>query len=122
LVVIDPRLTPTGSQADLWVAPKPHTDFALVLGMLHHVVSNKLYDARFVNEWVVGFDQLAAHLRHQGYTPEWAAQVCDVRADTIRKLAERYAAAKPAAIFCNAGIAGTCGSRERSAGRPSRRP
>jgi anaerobic selenocysteine-containing dehydrogenase len=104
LVVIDPRLTPTGAQADLWLAPKPHTDLALVLGMLYHVVANKLYDAKFVNEWVIGFDQLAAHLQRHGYTPEWAARVCDVPADTIRKLAERYAAARPAAIFCNAGV------------------
>ena len=32
LVVVDPRLTPTGAQADEWIAPKPHTDQALVLG------------------------------------------------------------------------------------------
>src|SRR5262249_19015009 len=32
LVVVDPRLTPTGAQADLWLAPKPHTDLALALG------------------------------------------------------------------------------------------
>ena len=42
LVVIDPRLTPTGAQADDWLAPKPHTDLALVLAMLHHILTKEL--------------------------------------------------------------------------------
>lgn len=37
LVVVDPRRTPTAAPADLWLAPKPHTDLALVLGILYHV-------------------------------------------------------------------------------------
>ncbi|MBN9118057.1 MAG: molybdopterin-dependent oxidoreductase [Planctomycetes bacterium] len=104
LVVVDPRLTPTGAQADSWIAPKPHTDLALVLGMLGHIVAKKLYDADFVAKWVVGFDELAAHLKRHAYTPEWAAKVCDVPAGKIAELAEEYAKARPAAIFCNAGI------------------
>jgi formate dehydrogenase (coenzyme F420) alpha subunit len=104
LVVVDPRLTPTGAQADLWLAPKPHTDLALILGLLGHVVGKKLHDAAFVARWVVGFDELAAHLKKHGYTPEWAAGVCDVPAAKIVEVAEQYATAKPAAIFCNAGI------------------
>jgi anaerobic selenocysteine-containing dehydrogenase len=72
--------------------------------MLGHVVGRKLYDAAFVGKWVLGFDELARHLAANGYTPEWAARVCDVPADAIRLIAEQYAAARPAAIFCNAGI------------------
>ncbi|WP_345102639.1 hypothetical protein [Nocardioides kongjuensis] len=40
LVVIDPRLTPTGERADLFLQPVPGTDLALALGVLH------LLDAR----------------------------------------------------------------------------
>ena len=104
LVVVDPRKTATGAVADIWLSPKPHTDLALVLGMLGHVVAKELHDAAFVAEWVLGFDELAKHLTDGGYTPEWAATVCDVPAEQIRKVAEKYATAKPAAIFCNAGI------------------
>ncbi|MEH2383443.1 MAG: molybdopterin-dependent oxidoreductase [Nostoc sp.] len=110
LVVIDPRLTPTGAQADEWIAPKPHTDLALVLGMLYHIVSNKLYDAAFVQQWVLGFDELKNHLKSKGYTPEWAAIVTDVPALKIKLLAEAYAKTKPAAIFCNAGISHQLGA------------
>jgi formate dehydrogenase (coenzyme F420) alpha subunit len=104
LVVVDPRRTPTAAEADEWVAPKPHTDFALVLGMLHHIVRKGLYDREFVREWVLGFDELRTHLVRQGYTPEWASGMTGVPAAVIRRLAESYASTKPAAIFCNAGI------------------
>jgi anaerobic selenocysteine-containing dehydrogenase len=104
LVVVDPRLTPTGAQADTWLAPKPHTDLALVLGVLGHIVAKKLHDEAFVAKWVIGFDELAAHLKKHNYTPEWAAKVCAVPETKIVELAEGYARAKPAAIFCNAGI------------------
>ena len=103
-MVIDPRLTPTGAQADEWIAPKPHTDLALVLAMLHHVIEKKLYDEAFVKKWVRGFDELKAHLARLDCTPEWAEKITGVPAAKIRGIAEGYAKAKPAAIFCNAGI------------------
>ncbi|MGI8966378.1 MAG: molybdopterin-containing oxidoreductase family protein, partial [Limisphaerales bacterium] len=104
LVVIDPRLTPTGAQADEWIAPKPHTDMALVLAMLYHIIARHLYDQAFVTKWVLGFDELRDHLVERIYTPEWAEKVTGVSAAKIRQIAESYAKAKPAAIFCNAGI------------------
>lgn len=72
--------------------------------MIYHIVDRKLCDAAFVGKWVVGFDLLAKHVGDNGYSPDWAAKVCDVPADRIRVVAEAYAKAKPAAIFCNAGI------------------
>ncbi|MBW4502031.1 MAG: molybdopterin-dependent oxidoreductase [Scytonema hyalinum WJT4-NPBG1] len=110
LVVIDPRLTPTGAQADEWIAPKPHTDLALVLAMLYHIVSNNLYDTAFVQKWVLGFDELKKHLVSNGYTPQWAAEITDIPATKIKLLAEAYATTKPAAIFCNAGISHQVGA------------
>lgn len=104
LAVVDPRLTPTGAQADEWIAPKPHTDLALALAMLQHVIAEKLYDAKFVAKWVLGFDELKRHLADHGYTPEWAEKVTGVPAAKIKAIATGYAIAKPAAIFCNAGI------------------
>jgi formate dehydrogenase (coenzyme F420) alpha subunit len=104
LVVVDPRLTPTGAQADEHVAIRPHTDMALVYGMLAHIIDRRLYDAAFVERWVEGFGELAAHIRTQGFTPAWAEAMTTVPEARIRALAEAYAAAKPAAIFCNAGI------------------
>ena len=110
LVVIDPRLTPTGAKADEWIAPKPHTDLALVLGMLHYIVTQNLYDADFVGKWVLGFEELKRHLVAQQYTTQWAAGVTDLPEAKIRQLARDYATIKPAAIFCNAGISHQIGA------------
>lgn len=104
LVVVDPRKTPTGAQADEWIAPKPHTDLALVLAILYHVVEKDLVDKAFVERWVLGFDELKAHLVKEKYDADWASKVTGVPADAIRRIAVQYATAKPAAIFCNAGI------------------
>lgn len=110
LVVADPRLTPTGAQADTWIAPKPHTDLAIVLAMLHEVIRNNLYDPAFVAKWVLGFDELARHVIERQYTPDWAEDITGVPAAKIRQLAEDYGRAKPASIFCNAGISHQLGA------------
>ncbi|EDY20712.1 Formate dehydrogenase [Chthoniobacter flavus Ellin428] len=110
LIVIDPRLTPTGAQADEWIAPKPHTDLALVLAFLQHIIAQKLYDAKLVAKWVLGFDQLKKHLADHDYTPEWAEKITGVPATKIKAIAEGYAKARPAAIFCNAGISHQLGA------------
>ncbi|MFN7982988.1 MAG: molybdopterin-dependent oxidoreductase [Vicinamibacterales bacterium] len=104
LVVVDPRRTPTAAYADEHLAIRPHTDMALAYGMLAHIIDRELYDRAFVQQWVLGFDELKAHVKAQGFSPEWAEQITTLPAQTIRSLAERFAAAKPAAIFCNAGV------------------
>src|SRR5262249_9193957 len=71
---------------------------------LCHMMAKNLYDREFVKKWVIGFDELRQHLHTRKYTPEWAESVTGVPAQTIKTLAENFAAAKPAAIFCNAGI------------------
>lgn len=110
LTVVDPRSTVTTEFADTWIAPKPHTDFALVLGMLSHILSESLYDENFVTEWVTGFDELRQHFKTHDFAPEWAAGVCGIDASLIRDMAEEYASAKPAALFCNAGISHQLGA------------
>ena len=59
---------------------------------------------------MLGFDELKKHLAEKGYTPEWAESVTNVPAAKIRAVAEGYAKAKPAAIFCNAGISHQLGA------------
>ncbi|HWO22215.1 MAG TPA: molybdopterin-dependent oxidoreductase [Kofleriaceae bacterium] len=104
LVVIDPRRTPTGALADRHVAIRPHTDMALAYGMLATIIDEKLYDAAFVERWVLGFPELQAHIKSQGFSAEWASRATDVPADVIRGIARDYARTRPAAIYCNAGI------------------
>ncbi|HUR20197.1 MAG TPA: molybdopterin-dependent oxidoreductase, partial [Vicinamibacterales bacterium] len=104
LVVVDPRQTPTSAYADQHIAIRPHTDMALAYGMIAHILERELYDKAFLEQWVLGFEDLRTHVRTQGFTPEWAERMTTVPAQTIRDLAQAYATSKPAAIFCNAGI------------------
>jgi thiosulfate reductase/polysulfide reductase chain A len=96
LVVLDPRFTKTAALADEWFAIKPGTDMAFFLAIAQVLISEGLYDQKFVAEKTHGFDQLRAHA--QKYTPEWAARETEIPAEHIRRLARELAAAAPAAM------------------------
>ena len=96
LVVLDPRFTKTAALADEWFAIKPGTDMAFFLAIAHVLISEELYDKKFVAEKTHGFEELRTHVRK--YTPEWAAKETDIPARDIRRLARELAAAAPSAM------------------------
>jgi len=96
LIVVDPRTTLLAKKADIHIQVRPGTDCALALGLLHVIITEKLYDADFVNRWTSGFDKLKEHVKE--YTPEVAEKVTWVPADKIRQFARMYATSKPATI------------------------
>ena len=50
VVAISPEFTPTAMHADKWLNPKPGTDIALAMGMVHTILEEKLYDADYIKE------------------------------------------------------------------------
>jgi anaerobic selenocysteine-containing dehydrogenase len=48
VVVLDPRLSETGSKADEWIAIRPGTDLDFCLAMLREMLDKKLYDSEFL--------------------------------------------------------------------------
>jgi len=96
LIVIDPRKTPLAKEADVHAQIRPGTDVALALGMINVIIAEQLYDQDFVQNWTVGFEKLAEHVKK--YSPEDVEKITWVPADTIREIARMYAASKPAAI------------------------
>lgn len=96
LVVFDPRLSTTASKADEWIPIRPGTDLAVVLAMLNVIISEQRYNADFVARNVSGFEELAAEVVN--YSPEWAAKISDVPADTIRRIAREFSGGCPAVI------------------------
>jgi len=99
LVYIDPRFTKTAAKADLWLPIKPGTDLAFHLAMLNTVIKEGLYNHGFVSQHTVGFDELAESV--DAFTPEWAAKITGISADTIRTVAREFAAAAPNALAHN---------------------
>ena len=102
LVVIDPYKTRTAKCADWYLPINPGTDVALALSMMHVIVNENLYDAEYVNQYTLGFEQLRQ--RVQEYPPERVAQLTGIRADDIRTLAREYATTTPAVIRVNYGV------------------
>lgn len=96
IIVIDPRKTPIAERADIHMKPRPGTDCALGLGMLHTIISKGLYDSEFVENWTVGFDKLKEHVKD--YPPEKVEKITRVPKEEIIEAAEVFAKTKPACI------------------------
>lgn len=107
LVVIDPVRTQVSGMADLHLRPRPGTDAALALAMIHVIINESLVDQDYVEQYTLGYEELVDHV--QQYTPEFAEQETGVQADLIRELARDYARTQPSAIRIGVAI-------ERSAG------
>ena len=56
IVVVDPVRTDTAREADLFVQPRPGTDVALVLGLVHVLDRDGLLDHVWLGEHTVGWD------------------------------------------------------------------
>jgi len=96
LIAVDPRFSTAASKADWWLPIKPGTDIALLLAWMNVLIAENLCDAEYLKQHANGFDALAAHVRE--FTPEWAAAITDIPADTIRETARAMGEAKPAVV------------------------
>ncbi|GAA0594590.1 nitrate reductase [Streptomyces crystallinus] len=85
LVCVDPRPTPAARKATVHLAPRAGTNVALLNALLHEIIRTGRIDKDFIGAHTVGFDDLAAGV--EDCTPEWAAGICDVPADDIRRAA-----------------------------------
>ena len=50
-IIVDPRLTNLGKEADQWLPLRPGTDAAMALAWTNVIIENKLYDELFVKKW-----------------------------------------------------------------------
>lgn len=96
VVVIDPRRTLTARSANLHLQPRPATDAALALGLLHVIFAEELHDEAWLEAHSLGWRELRE--RAADFPPQRVAELCGLPADTIISLARRYASTKPALI------------------------
>lgn len=86
LVCVDPRPTQVARHATVHLAPRAGTNLALLNALLHEVIRTDRVDHAFVAAHTVGFAELAERVADR--TPEWAADICDVPARSLREAAE----------------------------------
>ncbi|MER5981509.1 molybdopterin oxidoreductase family protein [Streptomyces sp. NPDC001787] len=91
LIVIDPRRTRTAEHADLHLAPRPGTDLALALGMLHLVVTEGRVDEGFVRDRTNGWD--AARPAVMAHWPELVERITGVPVPGLRAAVELFCGA-----------------------------
>ncbi|GGU24285.1 molybdopterin oxidoreductase [Nocardioides albus] len=89
VVVIDPRLTPTGERADLFLQPVPGTDLPLALGVLHLLDAVGAVDEDYIAERTTGFEDVRRSVA--AWWPEMVERVSGVEAAQLRELADLLA-------------------------------
>jgi assimilatory nitrate reductase catalytic subunit len=102
IIVADPRMTPITRNADLYLPVRPGTDAALLMGMLHVVLRDKLEDRAFIDAHTVGFDEVVASVA--AYDPVTTAGITGVPPEAIEKAARWFGEAERAIAMHARGI------------------
>jgi len=97
LTYIDPRVSITATKADRYWMVRPGTDLALNYALIHVILKERLFDAEYVERWVMGLRELQEFVRP--CTPEWAEQETGIAAAEIVNLAREVSKDKPSVIF-----------------------
>jgi assimilatory nitrate reductase catalytic subunit len=91
LIVVDPRRTRTAEQADLHLQPRPGTDLALALGLLHLVVAEGRLDEDFIAARTSGWQEALPGV--MAHWPELVERITGVPVPQLREAV---------AMFCDA--------------------
>ena len=78
-----------------WLACRPGSDVAIMLGMAHTLVTENLHNIAFLEKYTVGFERFLPYLLGdqdgQAKSAAWAETLSDIPAETIRQLARELA-------------------------------
>ncbi|MGQ5591823.1 molybdopterin oxidoreductase family protein [Streptomyces sp. ESR1.13] len=97
LIVVDPRRTRTAEQADLHLAPRPGTDLALALGLLHLVVAEGRVDEAYVEERTSGWEE--ARAAAMAHWPEHVERITGVSVPELREAVRLFCAPEAAMVL-----------------------
>jgi len=93
VIVVDPRLTPIGYKADLFIQPLPGTDGALAWGFIRHLIETQNYDRPFVEKHSVGFDLLAQYAKR--FDPDYVEKQTGVPKEIFIQAARMISENRP---------------------------
>ncbi|MFF9058129.1 molybdopterin oxidoreductase family protein [Streptomyces sp. NPDC014882] len=97
LIVVDPRRTKTAEQADLHLAPRPGTDLALALGLLHLVVAEGRVDEEYVRERTSGWEE--ARAAAMAHWPEHVERITGVSVPQLRETVRMFCEPETAMVL-----------------------
>ena len=102
LIVVDPRATKTAMMADIFLPLKPRTDVALLNGMAHIIIREKLYDAEYIARHTSGFLAMVEGLNK--FTPEYTASITGLPVEQIIESARAYGNSRAGFIAWTMGV------------------
>ncbi len=102
VVVVDPRRTETARAATDHVFIRPDTDVFFYLAFLHELLATGGVDRARVAEHMTGLAEVEALV--DVWTPERAAEVTQIPAETLRELVAAYRSADGAALYSSTGV------------------
>ncbi|GHH83939.1 molybdopterin oxidoreductase family protein [Streptomyces capitiformicae] len=97
LIVIDPRRTRTAEQADLHLAPRPGTDLALALGLLHVIVAEGRTDEEYIRERTSGWEE--ARAAAMAHWPEYVERITGVSVPELRAAVRMFCEPESAMVL-----------------------
>ena len=78
-----------------WIAARPNTDTALMLGLAHTIYEEGLSDTNFLKKYTEGFDKFLPYLlgKNDGIekNAKWASGICNIPISKIKELAIKIA-------------------------------
>ena len=116
VAIVDPRFSASAAKADEWVPIKPGQDGALGLALAHQILVDGGWHRPFVGNFTDGQNHFIAgqevdsnsfeeihtnglvewwNIALKDYTPEWAAALCGIDEDQIRRIAAKLIDASP---------------------------
>ena len=103
IVTIDPYRSITAARSDWHLSPRPGTDAALALGMMHVLFRDGLADEAYLRDFCLGGDELRARVLSE-YAPQQVAEITGLDIADIERLAREYATTQPSVIRINYGM------------------
>ncbi|MDK9720143.1 MAG: molybdopterin oxidoreductase family protein [Rhodospirillales bacterium] len=91
----------TGDNSDIFLQPRPGSDGALALGLMHVIIKEQLYDQEYVKLATIGFEELEKRI--EDYPPERVETLTGIKSRDIRDFARLYANLKPSFIYIGPG-------------------
>jgi len=102
IVSINPRKTETVQTFGEHIPIRPDTDVFFLLAFAHCIIESGGITRDRIDKYMKHYDRFTAAVK--SWTPERAAEVCRIPAETIRSLASDYRDADGASLYASTGI------------------
>ncbi|ACO47822.1 formate dehydrogenase subunit alpha [Deinococcus deserti] len=112
LIVADLREHEMAQRADLFVQPKPATDFVWLTAVTKFILDEGLEDKAFISQWVNDLDEYRQSIER--YTLAYAEEVTGIPEATLRQIAQEIVQADGTCIMWAMGVTQQCGGSETS--------